>query len=154
MKHLKILSSLLLIAFVMAACSPSTPTATVDEKARVTAVVEGFGKKLASVSLLATTAAADIRAQYADYVAPALLDQWAGDPSQAPGRLTSSPWPDRIEIISITRVSAGEYAVTGSIVEVTSVEVNTGGAAAEIPLQLTLQKDDQSRWWITDLQQG
>jgi hypothetical protein len=154
MKHLKILSSLMLIAFVMAACSHSTPTASVDEKARVTAVVESFGKKLASVSLLAPTVAADIRAQYADYIAPALLDQWAGDPTQAPGRLTSSPWPERIELISITRVSAGEYAVTGSIIEVTSVEVNTGGAAAEIPVQLTVQKDAQGHWLITDFQQG
>ncbi len=131
---------------LLAACG--TPGADPADGAQVRAVVEGFGGRLGLVSLLAPSAAEDIRAQYAPYVAPALLDQWGSDPSQAPGRVTSSPWPDRIEIDTITRVNASEYSVTGRVVEITSVEETNGGSAYQIPVQITVNEDN-GRWQIS-----
>ena len=120
-----------------------------DEIQQIAEVVQGIGARLQQVSLLSPTAAEDIQTHYADFVAPALLDQWAAEPSQAPGRVTSSPWPDRIEIQSMEKTAENEMVVKGNIIEVTSVEVNSGGAAATIPVEITLQKDDQGKWWIT-----
>lgn len=125
-----------------------------DETRQVTAVVQGLGGKLQLVSLLSPTAAADIQAQYKDYVSSDLLTQWAADPSMAPGRLTSSPWPDHIDIASMAKDPTGAILVKGIIVEVTSVEANTGGAAATIPVEITLQKNAQGSWQITGWKQG
>jgi hypothetical protein len=152
MKRLLVILAMLLIVLPVSACA--APASSPAEEQQVTAVVEGFGQKLQMVSLLAPSAANDIRAQYTDYVSPNLLDQWASNPSQAPGRITSSPWPDRIEINSMTKKSASEYEVTDNIIEVTSVEVNTGGAAATIPVQISVQKSQQGNWLIADFQQG
>ena len=38
---------------------------------------------------------------------------------------------------------------TGFVVEVTSMEVVSGGAAAKIPVRIVVQKD-QGRWLITE----
>src|SRR5581483_653321 len=70
--------------------SSSAAVSTIDES-MVQATVEGFGSQLKMVSLLAPDAAAQIQTQYAAYVAPELLQTWAADPSNAPGRQTSSP---------------------------------------------------------------
>lgn len=71
---------------------------------------------------------------YGDYVSPALLAKWLNDPLNAPGRLTSSPWPDRIEILSIEPLSEYAYEVEGEIIEITSVEKASGGVAAKRPI--------------------
>jgi len=152
MKRYLLFLAVLLIALPISACG--APMSSPAEEQQVTVVVEGFGQKLQMVSLLSPSAANDIRTQYANYASPELLDQWASDPSQAPGRLTSSPWPERIEISSITKKSADEYEVLGNIIEVTSVEVNTGGAADTIPVQIDVKKDQQGNWLITDFKQG
>jgi len=47
------------------------------------------------------------------------------------------------------KTAENEMVVKGNIIEVTSVEVNSRGAAATIPVEITLQKDDQGKWWIT-----
>ena len=156
------LTGLILTVLLAAGCRAAAPTASPEETTQITAVVQAFGKKLQQVSLLSPTAATDIRSQYADYLSPALLDQWAADPAHAPGRMTSSPWPDRIEISSLTKISNGVFAVSGDIVEVTSVEANptqqaagaTPAAAIEIPVQITLEKDAAGSWKITAFQQG
>ena len=70
------------------------------------------------------------------------------DISRAPGRVTSSPWPDRIEITSIVR-EADKYVVVGFVVEVTSIEVVNGGVAAKIPVRVVLEKRE-GRWFITE----
>ncbi len=125
-----------------------------EEIQQVADVVQGLGGKLQQVSLLSPTAAEEIITQYAGYVSPDLLDQWAADPSKAPGRVTSSPWPDHIEITSMNSISADEIEVRGNIIELTSVEVNQGGVAATSPVEIVLQKNDQGKWWITGWTQG
>ena len=54
---------------------------------------------------------------YGDYITPELLAKWQGDPQNAPGRMTSSPWPDRIEISNIERQPDGSYIANGKIIE-------------------------------------
>jgi hypothetical protein len=64
------------------------------------------------------------------------------------GRVTSSPWPDHIEITAVTGDATGGFMVTGFIIEVTSVEVVNGGVFDQIPVRMTVQKI-QSHWLIT-----
>ena len=126
----------------------TTTTDAVDE-AEIRDLVENFGKKLQNVSLLAPDAGQEIEMQYSEFVSRALLEMWMGNVSKAPGRVVSSPWPDRIEISSLTREDPGEYVITGYVVEVTSVEVVNGGAAAKIPVRMVVQ-EEQGGWVIAE----
>jgi len=114
-----------------------------DEE-RVRSAVESFGGALKNVSLLSETASEDIETNYKDLIDSTLLSQWKEDPSKAVGRVTSSPWPDRIEIVSIAQMGSGAYDVSGNIVEITSVE----GAELRLPVKLGLVKFDD-KWLIT-----
>lgn len=78
-----------------------------------------------------------------------LLEMWMKGVRKAPGRTVSSPWPDRIEITTLAKEGSDRYEVTGFVVEVTSVEVANGGAAAKIPIRMVIQKD-QGGWLITE----
>lgn len=119
-----------------------------DEKA-VTGMVEAFGKKLQTVSLLAPKDVLEksMKENYGEFVSQALLNQWINDPENAPGRLTSSPWPDRIEVRDAKRVSEGIYEVNGEIIEITSTEQANDGIAAKRPITVTVKKAD-SKWLI------
>jgi len=130
-----------------------TPTAgNAADEAAVRQLVEGFGQRLQSVSLLAPDAPQQMQQQYGEFVAPALLQTWMGDASKAPGRLVSSPWPDRIEITTIETETADRYVVTGFVIEVTSVELANGGAAARVPVRITVERV-QGSWRITEYAQ-
>lgn len=121
------------------------PTEEVD----IRELVEDFGKRLQAVSLLAPDAAQEIRDQYSEFVSAALLAEWANEVSKAPGRIVSSPWPDRIEIITLTRKEADKFVISGFVIEVTSVEIADGGAAAKKPVHIVVQRV-QGHWLITD----
>jgi len=108
-----------------------------EHEGDVRALVSSFSNQMDSVSLLAPDAAETIRKAYEPYVAPALIKAWAMDPLSAPGRLTSSPSPDFIEIGTVTETSPNEYAVTGEIVLVTST-----GDAGRVPVSLTVESID------------
>jgi len=120
-------------------------------------VVEGFGKVLKNVSLLAPEeiAAQSIEDNYKDFLDPALLAQWKTNPSKALGRLTSSPWPDRIEISTIQRFGSGAYNISGNIIEVTGAEQTEGGLVIKVkrPIDLGVVKFD-GRWLITGVTAG
>lgn len=104
-----------------------------EHEGDVRTVVSGFGNQLNTVSLLSPTASSDIQTAYGSYVAPSLLAEWTADPSSAPGRTTSSPWPDHIEVTSVEKRDDGTYMARGSIVLLTST-----GNAGTIPVQLTV----------------
>lgn len=91
---------------------------------KVINLVEEFGMKLKNVSLLSPEEELEksMKENYGDYVVDELIDKWLKNVNEVPGRLVSSPWPDRIEVLSLEKVSDGEYEVDGKIVEVTSVE--------------------------------
>lgn len=112
-------------------------------------LVENFGKRLQLVSLQSPDVSQEIQKEYSEFVSPALLKVWMNAPSKAPGRIVSSPWPDRIEITSLTKEEGEKYVINGYVVEITSVEVVNGGAAAKIPVHIVVQKE-QGHWVITE----
>lgn len=126
-----------------------------NEQEEVVWLVEDFGRKLKSVSLLAPqeTVNQSVKENYGDFIAPALLAEWQGNMQNIPGRLLSSPWPERIELLNLDKVSDSGYRVKGEIIEITSVELAEGGAAARRPITLVVEKIEE-RWLITALQLG
>lgn len=124
------------------------------DKKEITSIVEDFGSKLQTVSLQAPedTVKSSMQENYGDFVSQALLEKWIGDPLNAPGRMTSSPWPDRIEILNIEKLSEDEYEVKGEIIEVTSTE-NESDAAAKRPITLVVKKIN-NQWLIDDVTLG
>jgi hypothetical protein len=130
---------------------PSEPVSN-EVEAAITAQSDAFGQELKQVSLLAP--AADVRAameaHYKPYLAPALLAAWEADPTQALGRTVSSPWPERINIAAITPVDAGRYELSGTVVEVTSVD---SAPVSTYPVTLTFEKRGET-WLIVSVAKG
>lgn len=145
--HTAIISTATLITPALA------PTQMADndvaEEAEVRGLVEDFGKTLQTVSLLSPDAEKEMEKRYTEFVSRPLLEKWISDASKAPGRTVSSPWPDRIEITTLTKEGSDRYVITGFVVEVSSVEVVNGGAAAKIPVRIVVQKV-QGHWLITE----
>lgn len=111
-------------------------------------VVDAFGRRLKQVSVLGPpgATAVAIRENYAAFVSPKLLDEWLREPAKAPGRQVSSPYPDRIEIESI---SEGETRseIAGDIVEATNQ-----GDVARVPVRIALAMEN-GEWRITAFEQ-
>lgn len=126
-----------------------------QDRQDVQALVEAFGKRLQRVSLSAPKdmAATSIKENYRDYVTSELLQKWLADPQSAPGRTVSSPWPDRIDILKLETGDKNQYTVQGEILEVTSVELADGGAAAKRPVTIAAQKVN-GRWLISSATTG
>ncbi|HHT63563.1 MAG TPA: hypothetical protein GXZ75_07785 [Clostridia bacterium] len=123
-----------------------------SNEAAVADLVEAFGTKLQTVSLLAPEDVLEksMQENYAEFVSPALLEKWLKDPLHAPGRMTSSPWPERIDIQNIEKLSEAAYKVQGAIIEVTSAEEGIG---AKRSITLTVEKAEE-HWLITDVNMG
>lgn len=159
------MSRLIAVLLLSAACAqpaappPPASVATTSETTRATetrepvevappeshqpnpaTVVEEFGRRMQRVSLLAPDAAKQIRETYAGLVEPALLKEWANDPGNAPGRQTSSPYPDRIEVSDVATNAEGAV-ITGDIVEMTST-----GEAGRTPVRVTVVRKGED--WI------
>ncbi|MGE5626679.1 MAG: hypothetical protein ACM3X7_01020 [Solirubrobacterales bacterium] len=160
MKKVLLIMLISVLAIFAAGCTKSSNTSTntnteeTDKKA-VVSLVEDFGKKLQMVSLLADKdqVSKSMQDNYSNYVSAELIEKWKANPTLAPGRMVSSPWPDRIEIISNEKVSEGDFKVTGNIIEITSTEASNGGAAAKRPISLEVKKIE-NRWWITGVTLG
>jgi hypothetical protein len=141
---------------VARAVSNATPVqiiaSNVTEETEIKELVEGFGQRLQNVSLQGPDAAQEMQKQYSGFVSSALLDTWRSHILAAPGRIVSSPWPDRIEITSLSNAGPDRYAVTGVIIQITSTEVGSKKAAAQIPVHLAVERI-QGRWLITEYTQ-
>lgn len=111
-------------------------------------LVEEFGRRLKNVSLLGPQEELEksMEENYGGIISPELLTQWLKDPQNALGRLTSSPWPDRIDITMTQEQSEQKYLVKGDIVEVTST-----GVADQRPIQLLVEKVGE-QWLIIDVE--
>jgi len=120
-----------------------------SDEAAVARLVEDFGSKLQTVSLQGPKdiVSKSMQENYGDFVSPALLAEWLSNPRNAPGRVLSSPWPDRIEILSLEKLSEYTYEVKGEIIEITSTEKVSGGVAAKRPIILVVKKIG-NRWLI------
>jgi peptidoglycan hydrolase-like protein with peptidoglycan-binding domain len=121
----------------------------------ITNLVEAFGKKLSLVPLSASKDLVidGIQKNYSAFVTSSLLAKWQSNPENAPGRWVSSPWPDRIEISAIVKASEDTYKVNGEIIEITSVEMENGGIAAERSIDLVVKKTGTG-WLIDDVVLG
>lgn len=151
---LVLLVSVTLFGCAKAVKSQPPKTDEINRKA-VESLVENFGKKLQMVSLLAPAdvVTKSMQENYGDLASPELLAKWQSDPQNAPGRMVSSPWPDRIEIIDAKKISKDTYEVKGQIIEITSVEQASGEAAAKRPITLIVKKKE-NRWVIDDVTLG
>lgn len=143
----------LLLSISIVGCAETSSKAEGEpqnqDEAAVNRVVEDFGRKLQLVSLLAPEDVLEksMQEHYGGFVSPGLLEQWLKDPVNAPGRLTSSPWPDRIEILSTEKISEEAYEVKGEIIEVADVEKKE--IVAKRPIILVVEKTD-GKWMICD----
>ncbi len=137
---------------VLAAGALSFKQEDEHEKA-ISELIRDFGSKLKHVSLLAPedTVKASMQENYSDYVSPALLAQWENDLQNVPGRVTSSPWPERIEIVDMDKLSDYRYRIEADIIEMTSVEMVNGGEAARRKISLEVEKTG-NRWFIVRYQ--
>lgn len=122
-----------------------------SEQTAVRDLVTEFGKQLCKVSLQAPEQAVadDMQKYYGDYVAPSLLEKWKADPSSAPGKMTSSPCPDRIEILSVNRLAEDNYDVSGEMIETASAESSDGSTPNKEEIKLSVKKIG-GRWMIVD----
>ncbi|MGC9125474.1 MAG: hypothetical protein ACP5GW_05045, partial [Caldisericaceae bacterium] len=82
-----------------------------NEKDEIKNVVEDFGTKLKTVNLNnpKEIASAKIRDEYYGFLTPGLLIEWMDDPGKALGSATSTPWPEKIEVISIKKLDFFEF---------------------------------------------
>jgi hypothetical protein len=134
-----IVIALIVAGYIFRNQSKITSIQTSDES-QVRSVVESFGQKLKDVSLLSPSAPQELETNYKKFITPELLIKWQRDPSKAIGRLTSSPWPEKIEIVSIKRFDNKVYEVSGYIIEAASA--NNGITATKQPIELSVVKFD------------
>ncbi|HWQ29573.1 MAG TPA: hypothetical protein VN549_01180 [Negativicutes bacterium] len=166
MKRLLLLAIALLLSFSMIACTNTSvgndqkdagagDKTAVNDEAAVRNIVEDFGKKLQSVSLLAPQDVLEksMKENYGEFVTQELIEKWISDPEKAPGRLTSSPWPDSIEMLAVERISDNECQVRGKIVEVANAEGSGTKTVAKRPITLDLKKTD-GKWLISGAELG
>lgn len=125
-----------------------------DETA-VVKVVEDFGKKLQLVSLLAPKDILEksMKENYSEFVSQELIAKWVSEPLNAPSRLTSSPWPDRIEILDTKKLQENAYQVNGEIIEIANAGDSGSKIAAKRPITLVLKKAGNS-WLIHEVTLG
>jgi len=149
-------------ALLLAACGRDRPRAPVAARApaavpscdvaAIRTAIDRFGSRLKQVSLLAPdrVRAREIHTAYGPLVTPELVARWLADPAHAPGRTTSSPWPEHIEVDSVTTGGGGGCRVAGDVVYVTSTELAAGGGvAARAPVTLLLRAQDGD-WRIAE----
>lgn len=127
-----------------ASASPATASTAGETATEAAArdVVVRFGAELKNVSTLAPADSVrdQLREHYAGLVTPGLLQAWLADPSQAPGRDVSSPWPDAINVRQVDCASADACQVQGVVRYTTSVEIAKGGIADQKAVTLTVKR--------------
>lgn len=90
---------------------------------QVTDVVKSFGDvmkqvRIATVPIEQTEEMMDL--YYAPYVTKGLMAKWKENIDLVPGRQLSSPWPERIDVVSIARAGEDGFQIKGDIVWMTS----------------------------------
>ena len=124
---------------------------SLDPERAVRRLVMLFGSRMQAVSLLApdSIAAARLQEAYGTLVTPDLLSDWMAKPTAAPGRRVSSPWPDRIEVKSVTPSGADEYLVTGALIFETSAAGPSVSRVAAQPVRLHVRRSGDGGWRIS-----
>jgi hypothetical protein len=132
-----------------------TAAAPLDPERAVRRLVTLFGSRMQTVSLLVpdSIAASRLQEAYGTLVTPDLLSDWMARPTVAPGRRVSSPWPDRIEVKSVTPAGADEYLVTGSLIFESSASGESVSRAAVRPVRLHVRRSGDGNWRISMYEQ-
>ncbi|MDR2771294.1 MAG: hypothetical protein LBB57_04595 [Clostridiales Family XIII bacterium] len=146
-------STALLAVFALTACALGAGSQSdADNPADVVDLVRNFGSQFQWVQLIAPapTPERGISEKYSDFVTTELLEKWTDNPETAPGRVGSSPWPDRIEDIRAVRLSETRYTVDGTVIWISSAELKSGGAAFVQPIQLRVVKSG-AEWKISEV---
>jgi hypothetical protein len=110
----------------------------------ITAFVQEFGLKLKSVRLTITDEREILTiSDYMEhsYITPELMEKWTDDPLKAPIRIGSSPWPDRIEVDEVTKLTDQITIVRGTIIWVTNDEILYGGSFLTQPVKMHVLRD-------------
>lgn len=150
-----VLGVLLITALVVIERSLREPTVeqiVTEEKEAAAAAVVAFGAKIKDIPLTAEqdVLSASIKKEYEDTVAPALITRWIQNPTRAPGRTTASPWPERIEVLSMEKVG-DYYEVVAELVEMTDAEDEKGTEFGRTPLYLTVAWVNEG-WKVVEYQ--
>ncbi len=121
-----------------------------SDTAQVRITVAGLGDELQKVPLIASKdiVAFAMNRYYAPFVQPDLLKKWEADPLNAPGRVTSSPWPDRIDITETRKNKDGTFTVGANIIEIANSEKGPAKVVQSIPVRFTLTQGPDG-WQIT-----
>lgn len=123
------------------------------EESAVRQVVENFGQVMKQVPLSGSreVAVQAMDEHYRGYVSAGLLSRWKSDPSTALGRLTSSPWPERIEIERIERQAGTRFAVFGEVVMFTSSALAGNGEAGRDKIEIRVEDVGDETWLISEV---
>ncbi len=143
-------------AAVMYSKPPASEPISNTKDAAVRSHVQEFGSKLQMVSLLASpgVVSAAMQSNYGPYLSPELLAAWQADPSIALGRRTSSPWPDRIEVVSIEQIGEGMvYRVEANVIEMANDGASSTQPFAVQPVTFWVVEQG-SAWRITEMEKG
>lgn len=124
------------------------------EESDVKLLVTDFGLKLKNVPLAgeenATKAA--IQENFGPLVTEEVMEQWLANPQLAPGRLTSSPWPERIDIATLSK-QGQSYVVSGDIVMMTSAQMASSATdAGHVPVIMQVVKEND-KWVVAAYQE-
>jgi hypothetical protein len=134
--------------------APDTGSVSNEVDTAIRTQVVTFGSKLKNVSLLMSPA--DVKNQmqehYGSFLTPELLSKWQSNPAAAIGRKTSSPWPDRIDVVSVTEINENTYNVEGNVIEMTNADTPPVPAAV-YPVSLQVENKN-GIWLISALTKG
>lgn len=146
-KNRNILVGGILALIIVVAAYLSLAPGGANERREVERLVTDFGRTMQSVSLLGPDASSTLKVAYGDFVVPELLRLWQQDTQRAPGRSVSSPWPDHIDVTSITPQGSG-YIVHGVLVYATSAGATSTGTLAPAPVIVQVVEDEEGNWKI------
>ncbi|MBP7741605.1 MAG: hypothetical protein KA104_02870 [Candidatus Pacebacteria bacterium] len=145
--------ALILIAIAGTVIYVSTRPYVPTTQEQVRGVVYGFGDELSQVQLLekSATTTADMDKHYSLYIHPDLLTKWKEAPLTAPGRTAASPWPDHIDIRTVTLNENGTYTVEATVVDKAN-GISSTTPAHETPVVITLTQGPDG-WQITSYEE-
>lgn len=115
-----------------------------DPSKEIRATVVDFGAQLKGIDARGKNATSTIETVFARFVAPELLSIWVEEPIYAPIRYGTEPWPQRIEIQSLTKQKDKTYWVRGFVIE----QDKTGDYTNNL-VTIVLEKRNDT-WLITD----
>jgi hypothetical protein len=109
-----------------------------------------FGEAMRRVSLLApdNVLAKELSDAYGSLATPGAVAGWRKNPSDAPGREVSNPWPARLEITAARRDGA-QCTVSANAIYVTTAD--TVSPVEKLPVSIELA--DSAGWRVTRYEQ-